>query len=205
MILNYVHKSPHRCCLEVYLRRFLPLLRGEILDIGSKNRRYDHLLRVRPLAIDINENKEVGVEYGDVNKLKFGDSVFDAVMCIEVLEYLDDPEKAIKEIHRVLKKNGSLILSIPFMYKAHEDKIRLTEAHLRNKLLSLFPIVDVYKVGNFYTIILDIARERIKKFRITLLRSLFYVPYLFFVLLIPLFIKLKDESYASGYFVVARK
>ena len=48
---------------------------------------------------------------GDIYKLPYKDNSFDAVLCNEVLEHLDDPQKALGELKRVTKKH--LILSVP--------------------------------------------------------------------------------------------
>ena len=49
----------------------------------------------------------------DAHKLQFASQSYDLVICCEVLEHLPDPEVAIKEIHRVLKKGGTALFSVP--------------------------------------------------------------------------------------------
>ncbi len=48
---------------------------------------------------------------GTIYKLPFKDNSFDLVLCLEVLEHLDDPKAALKELTRVSKKYT--ILSVP--------------------------------------------------------------------------------------------
>ena len=63
---------------------------------------------------NISENKSFcyfGV--GDINNLCFKDSSYDVVICSEVLEHVDDPEKALDQIIRVLKPGGILAVSVP--------------------------------------------------------------------------------------------
>ncbi|MFH1505974.1 MAG: methyltransferase domain-containing protein [archaeon] len=48
-----------------------------------------------------------------IEKMPFKDKKFDAVVCVDVLEHVDSPKKAIKELNRVLKKGGQLILTVP--------------------------------------------------------------------------------------------
>lgn len=48
----------------------------------------------------------------DIENICFEDNSFDYVICNYVLQYVDD-EKAIKEMMRVLKPNGKMILSVP--------------------------------------------------------------------------------------------
>lgn len=48
---------------------------------------------------------------GDICDLKYKDNSFDLVICSEVLEHLEDPQKALKELVRVSKKY--ILLSVP--------------------------------------------------------------------------------------------
>ncbi len=55
-------------------------------------------------------------------ELPFQPDSFDAVTCFEVLEHLSDDEAGIREIHRILKKNGLFILSVPnrwWLFESH--------------------------------------------------------------------------------------
>ena len=47
----------------------------------------------------------------NIYELPFADNAFDVVMCCEVLEHLDDPGAALRELGRVAKRR--LILSVP--------------------------------------------------------------------------------------------
>jgi methionine biosynthesis protein MetW len=49
----------------------------------------------------------------DAAKLPFPDDSFDVVVCIEVLEHLFSPHKAVEEIVRVLRPGGVLMLTVP--------------------------------------------------------------------------------------------
>jgi len=53
---------------------------------------------------------------GDIQSLPFGDSSFDAVICLGVITYVKSEEKALRELARILKPDGMLILS--FVNKA---------------------------------------------------------------------------------------
>lgn len=56
-----------------------------------------------------------GLEFkvGDVLNIDFPDSYFDAVVSFETIEHVNNQEKALSEIQRVLKPNGLLIISSP--------------------------------------------------------------------------------------------
>ncbi|MBW2989498.1 class I SAM-dependent methyltransferase [Candidatus Woesearchaeota archaeon] len=57
--------------------------------------------------------KSMEVRYGNINSLQFNSCCFDAVVCVNALFTLEDPEKAVLEFRRVLKSGGILILSSP--------------------------------------------------------------------------------------------
>lgn len=48
-----------------------------------------------------------------IEKLPFKTQSFDTVFCFEVLEHIENPQKGIKEIKRVLKKNGTSLILVP--------------------------------------------------------------------------------------------
>ncbi|MGB8065764.1 MAG: methyltransferase domain-containing protein [Candidatus Sulfotelmatobacter sp.] len=49
----------------------------------------------------------------DVCKLRLDDRQFDGVLCSSVLEYLDSPVTALRELRRVLHDDGLLLVSVP--------------------------------------------------------------------------------------------
>ncbi|MEA1996701.1 MAG: class I SAM-dependent methyltransferase, partial [Gemmatimonadota bacterium] len=49
----------------------------------------------------------------DGERLDFEDNSFDCVLLLEVLEHCQDPRGLVREIHRVLRPGGSLVLSVP--------------------------------------------------------------------------------------------
>ena len=51
--------------------------------------------------------------YGSAYKIPFKTNYFDAVVTFDTLEHLVQPKKALKELRRVLKKEGTLVLSCP--------------------------------------------------------------------------------------------
>lgn len=60
----------------------------------------------------------------DIQKMSFSDGYFDAVICIQVLEHVENPLLAAKEIIRVLKPGGSLLVTVPFLAFYHGKKCR---------------------------------------------------------------------------------
>lgn len=64
-------------------------------------------------AIEIGKRlyPELDLKTGDIYKLEFKDNSFDLVICSEVLEHLENPLKALKELIRVSGKY--ILLSVP--------------------------------------------------------------------------------------------
>ena len=60
----------------------------------------------------------------DIKDIPFDDNTFDVLICNHVMEHIDDEQKALKEILRVLKPNGWAILQVPInlsLEKTYED------------------------------------------------------------------------------------
>lgn len=203
-MFNYILKSPHRNLLEEKLKEIAPQLKGKILDAGSKNKPYDSLFQGEVTAIDLKPASK-SVKKGDITNLDFADNSFDAVLSTEVLEYIKEPHKAVSEIHRVLKEGGIALVSIPFMYKVHDDFVRYTKDYI-NDIFSIFKRIEIFPIGNFYTIILDILRDKIVHLKLVPLRFFLYLPYIFLTLFIkPSKFLIKDQNFVSGYLILARK
>lgn len=70
--------------------------------------------------------------HGSAEKLPYKDNTFNKAICSEVLEHLFYPEKAVKEIHRVLKPGGFCVFTVPI------NEIILSRDHLRRYTPSEF-------------------------------------------------------------------
>ncbi len=97
-----------------------------ILDIGCGSGFYIHLLlptkaTIIGCDIDMSLLKKAGsrglsasgLVQGSVYSLPFRDNAFDKVIASEVLEHLEDEQKALSEIRRVMKKKATLAVSVP--------------------------------------------------------------------------------------------
>ena len=59
---------------------------------------------------------------GDIHALPFADNSQDAIVCMSVLEHVEDPITATKELYRVLKPGGLCFVYVPFLYYYHAEK-----------------------------------------------------------------------------------
>lgn len=101
------------------------LIEGDnVLDIGCGSGKFIELLPQKIFyGVDISDKyldiakergyKEVHQTDLSFDRLPVPNELFDSVICMEVLEHLFDPLHALAEINRVLKPNGTLIISVP--------------------------------------------------------------------------------------------
>ncbi|MBN2213292.1 MAG: class I SAM-dependent methyltransferase [Bacteroidales bacterium] len=96
-----------------------------ILDIGSSEGAFldylnNHHLKFK--GIDIDENalefcRERGygdrIQYGDIREIPFQENSFDVATALDIVEHVDDDQKAMKEISRVLVKGGIALVIVP--------------------------------------------------------------------------------------------
>lgn len=110
----------------------------EIINIGSGGEVYNKIQKLETSCnirqVDVDSDRKPDIVASACNMKVIDDSSIDAVFLIEVLEHINEPKKALKEIHRILKPNGKLILSTPFIFPIHDepyDFYRYTEYGLQ--------------------------------------------------------------------------
>jgi len=108
------------------LGEFLSILEGEVLDVGCGRKPYAHLTRAkRYVGVDIDTPATRALaaadHYYDGRTLPFADASFDAVLCSQVLEHVFTPDEFLREIRRVLRPGGVLLLATPFVWDEHEQ------------------------------------------------------------------------------------
>ncbi|PIS34962.1 MAG: hypothetical protein COT36_04810 [Parcubacteria group bacterium CG08_land_8_20_14_0_20_38_56] len=92
---------------------------------------------------------------GDAQNFNFPDSFFDAIVSFETIEHLSSPSKFLKELKKVLKPNGILILSSPdreitkeilidTSYKSPFHLKEFTLKELTSLLSKFFKIESIY-------------------------------------------------------------
>jgi ubiquinone/menaquinone biosynthesis C-methylase UbiE len=116
--------------------------------------------------------KNVKLIYADAHKLPFKENYFDAALIIDVLENLDNPEKALKEAKRVLKYNGKLVISVPNYYSFYG----LTKFILEK--IGEWKHKPVPPIDNWYTPLSIISTLKEYSFKIEEIRSsFFFLPF----------------------------
>jgi SAM-dependent methyltransferase len=115
-----------RLGLRAALRDLAHHVDGKLLDVGCGTRPYESLFNTSEytgLELDTPHNRSVAKAdvYYDGTQFPFEDHPFDTVLCNQVLEHVFEPEEFLQEIARVLKENGQLLLTVPFVWDEHEQ------------------------------------------------------------------------------------
>jgi SAM-dependent methyltransferase len=151
--------------LTVYrdLKRELPFMSGKILDVGCGDSPYRHLLvpaKTQYVGMDI--VSAVNFDYTDDNivhfngeDIPFKDETFDAFMCTEVLEHVENFTRLISEIYRVLKHGGRGVITVPWSARYHYipyDFYRFTPSSL-STIFAAFSGVEIAPRGSDISVI----------------------------------------------------
>src|SRR5207247_1029846 len=85
----------------------------------------------------------VDVRVGAAENLPFGDGSFDLVTALDVVEHLDDDVAALREMGRVLRPGGRVLVTVPahrFLWGDQDEvnlhKRRYVAAEIRDRLIA---------------------------------------------------------------------
>lgn len=104
----------------------------------------------------------------DIINIPLEDESFDYILCSEVFEHIPDPVKALNEFDRILKKNGEIIITVPFSSKTHFSpyyyysgfSINFFKYHLKD-----YEIIKVNYNGDLGEVCASYTREILEKQR----------------------------------------
>lgn len=117
---------------------------------------------VRIIYANLSTSKQPDVQ-ADAALLPFPGSVFDAVICSELLEHVPAPVEVVSEMHRVLKTGGVALICVPFMNRIHGDPFdygRYTDFYW-NRILTGngFGDVQIERQGLYWCVMADMLRD----------------------------------------------
>ena len=137
---------------------------GRVLDLGGhKSSSYFSLIRsehpvevanfdaISPIAV---HKSLAGADHVfDFEKpFPLQDESFDSVLCLNVLEHIFNYQNVLHETYRILKKNGSFYITVPFFFNIHgspDDYFRYTKSSLLRLLYEAgFSEVKVEELGD---------------------------------------------------------
>jgi SAM-dependent methyltransferase len=135
------------------------LVKGTLLDLGCGHAPFrawyeplvDWAVRYDPAPmVDLTVR-------GLAEALPFADGSFDTVLATEILEHTTDAEASTREIRRVLRPGGHVLVTVPFIYPVHEsphDYRRFTHLGLADILRrNGFEVIDMSSKGRLRTLV----------------------------------------------------
>lgn len=109
-----------------FLRPLLAAFRGRVLDVGAGEAPWrEWISNAEYVGLDVESADKFGMKrhddvvYYDGGKFPFPDASFDHVLSVEVMEHVPDPSQFLGEVTRVLRKGGSLVLTVPWSARLH--------------------------------------------------------------------------------------
>lgn len=139
------------------IRLLAPEISGKTLDVGCGTKPYEKYFNSSEytgLEIETTIHKEytkADIFYKG-NKFPFPDEQFDSLVTNQVLEHVFTPDLFLSEINRVLKADGTLLLTVPFVWDEHEqpyDYARYSSFGLKHLLeKNGFDVVSNIKSAN---------------------------------------------------------
>jgi len=133
----------------------------DVLDIGGGGRFTKWLAEYKDLFSSNNYktfdfDKSTGADIiGDIHKIPLGSESVDAIICSSVLEHVEDPALAVREMFRILRPNGKLFVYVPSIYPYHarkghySDYWRFFDSTLR-LLFKDFKVIEIQKSGGYF-------------------------------------------------------
>ena len=201
--------------ININLEKYKNLLTGLVVDLGGSDnykKKNKHLFNYTDKYYSINKDTvtkcDLNCTFPDIN---LPSDFADNVLCIETIEYVADPVKFLNNIHKLLKKNGYLIITSPLMFPIHHDSIndfyRLTISFYKSNLEKKFYFEQVVAIGGPFEILFDSIRTKFSyklNFYNKFLLMIWSGTRPIFTFLDFLLFK-KNEYANSGYFLVLKK
>ncbi len=196
--------------------RYLSKLNGTILDLGCGEKPFIKYFKkdIDYIGVDIDPKSSADFIVKPIDRLPFVNNTFDAVISLQVIEHVENLEFFNDEIKRVLKKDGTLVISVPFLYNVHglpNDFRRFTLEGLKKLYINDFDIIKIKKVGGIITTLNLLFLNFCIENRVIRISAAILLPvFLLLTFIINLFGLMLDkfdktECFYSNIILVARK
>lgn len=162
-LLTDLGYSFRRFYVDKYYTGNIHLLKegADVLDIGGKNKNKRGCFDIGVYNLNVKySNIEQSTEPDylcDAANIPVAENSFDGIILSEVLEHIENPIDVLREIYRILKPGGLLLMCTPFMFLIHADPFdfaRYTDQWYYNKLTSLgFKDIKIERQGNFFSVV----------------------------------------------------
>lgn len=124
------------------LRELVPDVRTlDVCEFSARGPLVEHLRRhARSLAVseyfaDVAPGRSVGgVRCEDMQQLSYADASFDLLTHTEVLEHVPDDARALGELHRVMRRGGRMLFSVPLHGEVTVERAHLVDGIVVHRL-----------------------------------------------------------------------
>ncbi len=105
------------------------------------------------------------LRHEDLEALSFPSRSFDVIACNDVLEHVDQPDRAIGELARVMRPGGTLLLTVPFFPDRDESvtRARIEDGRVRHHLEPVYHGNPVSRKGSL--VFTDFGWDLLDRFR----------------------------------------
>src|SRR3989344_4105329 len=132
-----------------------------ILDVGGGSPFTKWLASYKDLFVNsdyktMDYDKNTGAHIiGDIHNIPLENCTIDAIICHSVLEHVASPERAVCEMHRILRPGGKIFVQVPSIYPYHARKGHYPDYwrffdHTLNILFKDFSKVEYFKRGGYF-------------------------------------------------------
>ena len=140
--------------LWLYLKNETSFFKAKlkVLHFAPESALMNQFKKLKNLSYDtIDLNSPIADIKADICDLPFLDNSYDFILCNHVLEHIVDDNKALRELYRVLKKNGIGIFQVPIDYNRDTtfEDFSVTNKKERNKLFGQYDHVRIYGLDFF--------------------------------------------------------
>lgn len=158
------------------LKQYFSTIRNKavLLDLGCGRRPYQHLYQnsfARTIGAELPDTPfptdSIDL-FCEATSIPLADESIDTILCTEVMHDIAEPGRMLDETWRILKKEGEMILTTPFMVPIVDgeyDCYRFTRHGLRYLFKkSGFEIISIQPVGDIFSSMITISVKPMLKF-----------------------------------------
>jgi SAM-dependent methyltransferase len=150
--------QPERILLRRQIVALAPQLTGTVLDVGAGGHRYQYLFPAYK-SLDVSGEQDI---LASATAIPLPDNSVDSILCAQVICELADPSLALREMHRVLKPNGKMILTAPQSFPFTKyDYCHFSSLSLQEMCRSVgFVQVEALPRGGYHSLMCNLRIRR---------------------------------------------
>lgn len=139
-----------------------------VYDIGGGAAPADKKSFRKYVLVDVDQSYKPDI-IADIQKLPFDSNSIPGIICLSVLEHVENPFLATDEMYRVLRPGGLALVSVPFIWPYHanehyKDYWRFSEDALR-LLFKKFSKIEIIKEGGYFSVWVNLIPSYLKLYK----------------------------------------